>query len=116
MRSLLWWLLWRIVRNRAVLVARKRGVRGGEQCQGHSGWLYQTDQLRIESFGIGARVSVPLSKQQLERETALVDDGSKYWRLVLWSQGGTLKTWKFGPWAKEIGQLVWRIKRYNRGR
>jgi hypothetical protein len=111
MRSLLWWLLWRIVRNRAVLVARKRGVRRDE-----GGWLYQTDQLRIESFGIGARVSVPLSKQQLERETALVDDGSKYWRLVLWSQGGTLKTWKFGPWAKEIGQLVWRIKRYNRGR
>ncbi len=107
MRGLLWRLMWRIVRNRAVLVARKRGIR-----QDEGKWLYQTDRLRIESFGVGLRVAVPVRPG----ETALVDDGQKYWRLVLWSQNQTLKVFKFGSWAKEIGQLVWRIKRYNRGR
>jgi len=107
MLSIFWRIFWRTINRRALYVVKKRGIR-----QESGGWVYQTSNMRIEAPGTAVRVSVPVRPG----ETALVDDGNKYWRIVYWLDNGVIKIWKFGPWAKQIGQVCWRIKRHNRGK
>lgn len=101
-----WQFFWFVIRNRAFYLAKKRGVR-----EDTGGWLYQIDKLRIEASAAFVRVSVPVQPG----DTALVDDGNVYWRLVFWVRDGKLKIMHFGPWAKEIGRLCRHIKCYNMG-